>query len=235
VNGDPAHLSGQELRTPAAAAVAGILFALLYGTSYILILRAAPAFDADTGAWLSKGENTLRLAVSLLSFSGIAFLWFMGVVRDRLGHLEDQFFSTLFFGSGIIYVAMTFINAALAGAVFSLNATQLEQLVDSGMYATTRVVAHEISTAYGIRMAGMFMLVLGTIWLRTGVMPRWLVFLTYTLALVLLISIQFTQWTVMVFPAWVFLISVYILLLNTRLSRLQGNVSDGVSLHDENM
>jgi hypothetical protein len=60
------------------------------------------------------------------------------------------------------------------------------------------------------------MMVLGTIWVRTGVMPRWLAFATYLLAAVLLISIGFTPWVVLVFPAWVFAISVAILVLTYR-------------------
>jgi len=69
----------------------------------------------------------------------------MGVMRDRLGHLEDQFFSTLFFGSGLLYLAMTFASAAITGGIL---------------------------TVYAMRMAGMHMIVLGTIWMRTQIMPR---------------------------------------------------------------
>jgi hypothetical protein len=39
-------------------------------------------------------------------------LWFIGVLRDRLGQLEDRFFATVFFGSGLLFLAMLFTSAA---------------------------------------------------------------------------------------------------------------------------
>jgi hypothetical protein len=63
-------------------------------------------------------------------------------------------------------------------------------------------------------MASVFMISLGTIWLRTGLMHRGWAFITYALALVLLISINFSLWVVLIFPAWVLAISVYFLLVN---------------------
>ena len=205
------HISSRELRTPRAAAIAGIIFAALYSASYILILRAVPAFSVDSGAWLASRSGNVYFAVSLLPFAGIAFLWFMAVVRDGLGHLEDQFFSTLFFGSGLLYLAMTFLAASIGGALLSLNAIDPGHVVDEGMFALTRAIGHKITTVYAIRMAGMFMIVLGTIWLRTALMPRWLVIVTYVLAFVLLISIAWSQWIMMVFPLWVLLVSVVML------------------------
>jgi len=47
-------------------------------------------------------------------------------------------------------------------------------------------------------------------------MPRWLVFLTYGLALFLLLSISLNPWVSLVFPNWVLVISCYILVLNMR-------------------
>jgi hypothetical protein len=57
---------------------------------------------------------------------------------------------------------------------------------------------------------------LGTIWLRTGLMQRGWAFLTYALALVLLLSIGFSLWVTLVFPGWVLAVSVHILILNLR-------------------
>jgi len=65
-------------------------------------------------------------------------------------------------------------------------------------------------------MAGVFMIALATIWIRTRVMPRVFVFLSYALALLLLVSSDFTSWLVLVFPAWVFVISVFILVVSLR-------------------
>ena len=72
------------------------------------------------------------------------------------------------------------------------------------------------------------MFVLGTIWFRTQLMPRWLAFLTYGTALILIVGISFYPWTTLLFPAWVFLISAYILVLNYRYTRDK----DGVTLEE---
>jgi hypothetical protein len=128
------HIADENLVTPRAAAIAGILFTILFGTSYTLIMHSVPEFDADTGAWLTSPTETLSLAISLLPFSGIAFLWFMAVVRDRLGHLEDQFFSTLFFGSGVLYLAMIFTASGLFGGLIHLGRQHPELLIDTSLH-----------------------------------------------------------------------------------------------------
>jgi hypothetical protein len=80
-----------------------------------------------------------------------------------------------------------------------------------------------------MRMAGMHMIVLGTIWMRTQIMPRWLALATFTLALVQLVGANFVSSITLVFPAWVFIISAYILYLNFRFQ--QGDVEvDGLTL-----
>ncbi|MEE4237874.1 MAG: hypothetical protein V2I51_14235 [Anderseniella sp.] len=210
------HLTDRRLRTPRAAALAGILFALLLGTSLILIRISIPEDPADGGRWLEERGSTVALALGLAPFAGIAFLWFIGVVRDRIGSLEDRFFSSVFFGSGLLYLAMMFVSAAFAGGLLSTYAIIPAQLVDSGIYTFGRAIMWQISNIYAIRMAGVFMISLGTIWVRTHTKPRWLVFLTYGLALVLLVSISYSLWVTLIFPGWVLIISVYILALNLR-------------------
>lgn len=209
-------LMHQILKTPRAAALAGILFAVLFLSSVVLIRLSIPADPADAGAWLKDRAGIVSLALSLLPFAGIAFLWFMGVVRDRIGHLEDQFFSTVFFGSGLLFLAMTFASAALAGGALATYAVEPSRLIDSGVYTFVREATYRINNVFAVKMAGVFMISLGTIWVRTRVMPRWLALLTYVLALGLLLSIGSSLWVTLIFPAWVCAVSVYILVLNPR-------------------
>ena len=204
-------LTQQKLKTPHAAALAGVLFVVLFSSSVVLIWLAVPANPADGGVWLKNRAGTVSLALSLLPFAGIAFLWFMGVVRDRIGYLEDQFFSTVFFGSGLLFLATTFVSAALAGGALATYALEPRRLIDSGVYTFVRAVTYRISSVYAVKMAGVFMISLGTIWVRTRVMPRWLAWLTYVLAVGLLLSIGSSLWVMLIFPAWVCAVSVYIL------------------------
>jgi hypothetical protein len=209
-------LTNRRLTTPRAAAMAGILFALLLIAAYILIRISIPANPADGGAWLEERGSTVALALSLVPIAGIAFLWFIGVIRDRMGQLEDKFFSSVFFGSGLLFLAMTFVAAALAGGLLTSYAIIPTELIDSGLYTFIRTVMYRISNIYAIRMAGVFMISLATISVRTRIMHRGLAFLTYGLALVLLFSIGYSLWVTLIFPAWVLIISVYILVLNLR-------------------
>jgi hypothetical protein len=213
-----ATLIRQRLRTPRAAAVAGILFAALFTISIVLIRLATPedSSEANTAAWLQGNARSVSLALTLVPFAGIAFLWFMGVVRDRLGKLEDQFFSTVFFGSGLLFLAMMFASAAVAGGILASYAIASDASLQSSIITFGRAVSNAIINVYAIRMAGVFMLSLGTIWIRTRIMPRLFVFATYVLAIVLLVSVNLSLWLILIFPAWVFAISVFILVVSLR-------------------
>ena len=98
------------------------------------------------------------LGLQLVPFAGIAFLWFIGVLRDRLGEREDQFFATVFLGSGLLFLAMLFASSALAGGILILYGATPERLMESGIYGFARVVVYQIINVYAARMAGVFMI-----------------------------------------------------------------------------
>jgi hypothetical protein len=208
------NITRMKLRTPRAAAIAGILFALLYATSLVLIRISIPVDMAANPAWLDKYSRIVTLGLNLVPYAGIAFLWFIGVIRDHLGEQEDRLFSTVFLGSGILFLALIFIGAAMTGGILSTYLVEKEQIIQTGLYTYNRAVIYNIINIYAIRMAGVFMISIGTIWYRTGSMHRGWSFLTYALALMLLLSIQNFQWISLVFPAWVFAVSIFILIQN---------------------
>jgi len=205
-----------RVTTPRAAAIAGILFSILLIASLVLVRISVPANPQDAGAWLSGGWKNVNLALNLLPFAGIAFLWFIGVVRDRLGQHEDRFFATVFLGSGLLFLAMLFTSAGIAGGIISLYGATPGMLIDSGIYNFGRTVTYEIMNVYTMKMAGVFMITTCTLSLRTGIFPRWMAFLGLVLALFLLLSTGSFYWAPLVFPLWVLMISVYILLVNLR-------------------
>jgi hypothetical protein len=204
----------KRLRAPRAAAVAGIVFSVLLIASYLLVWVSIPANpDAQELALISHSK-TISLALDLLPFAGIAFLWFIAVVRNRLGALEDRFFATVLLGSGLLYIAMIFTSAALAGGLIRVLINVPEILTQSGSYALGRAQVIQTMNVYGIKMAGVFMFSTSTILLRTAIVPRWIAFLGYGLGAVLLLSIGIIRWIPLVFPTWVFLISIAILFEN---------------------
>ena len=212
-------LTRSQLTTPRAAAIAGIVFSLLLITSLVLIRLAVPQDPQDTGDWLADGWKMVSLALNLLPFAGIAFLWFIGVVRDRLGEYEDRLFATVFLGSGLLFLAMLFASAAVAGGTIQMYGATPSMLIESGLYAFGRTVTYEIMNVYTMKMAGVFMISTCTLSLRTGIIPRWMAYLGLALALFLLFSLGFFDWAPLVFPLWVLLISVHILLANLRRSQ----------------
>ncbi len=209
-------LTRSQLTTPRAAAIAGIAFSLLLITSLVLIRLSVPEDPQDAGDWLAGGWQTVSLALNLLPFAGIAFLWFIGVVRDRLGEYEDRLFATVFLGSGLLFLAMLFASAAVAGGTMQMYGATPSMLIESGLYAFGRTVTYEIMNVYTMKMAGVFMITTCTLSLRTGIIPRWMAYLGLALALFLLFSLGFFDWAPLVFPLWVLLISVHILLANLR-------------------
>lgn len=220
-------LANRRLQTPRAAAIAGIIFAVLLTISMVLIRLAIPSGPEDQGAWLENQARSVSLALGLIPFAGIAFLWFIGVIRDRLGEFEDRFFSTVLLGSGLLFLAMTFSAAALAGGILLSYAVNPDSFSQSNTYLFGRAVMYQITNVYGIRMAGVFMMSLGTIWIRTHTMPRAMIFLTYGLSLVVLLGISLSLWMTIIFPGWVFMVSVYILILNFRRKKASGQ--DGLT------
>jgi hypothetical protein len=203
-----------KLTTPRAAALAGILFSVLLITSLVLIRISVPVDLQDAGSWLSGRWNSVNLALNMVPFAGIAFLWFIGVVRDRLGQDEDRFFATVFLGSGLLFLAMLFASTAVAGGILNFYGADPDMLIGSGIYTFGRTVAYEIMNVYAMKMAGVFMMSTCTLSLRTGIIPRWMAFLGLILAVFLLLSIGFFSWASLILPLWVLLISVHILIAN---------------------
>ena len=122
------------IRTPRTASLAGIAFSVMFATALVLVRTAVPADPDDAGAWLSDStrRDAVLLALGFVPFAGIGFLWFVGVIRDRIGDAEDRFFATAFLGSGLLFVSMLFVASAIAAKVIATAADNVDALVSSG-------------------------------------------------------------------------------------------------------
>jgi hypothetical protein len=202
----------RNLTTPRTAALAGVLFALLFGTVIILIRSSLPEGAEPGSQWLEVGNDKIRLASELMPFAGICFLWFIGVVRADLGRLEDKFFATVTLGSGLLFLAMMFTTAAVGAALAATSHDLGDSVTGSGFDVFGQILLLKLSKTYAVRMAAVFMMSLATIWLRTGLMPRWLVVLSYLAALTLIIGGDTSMWLTLAFPVWVLIVSVLFLI-----------------------
>ncbi len=207
---------GSPLRTPRAAAVAGIIFSVLLIVTLVLLRVSVPAHPAVPGSWLtnSRSRATVAVALNLVPFAGIAFLWFVGVLRDRIGEREDRFFATVFLGSGLLFVAMLFVGAAVAGGIIADASSSGTPGADT--LALGRSVTGILLNIYAMRMAAVFTLTTVTIARRTEIVSRWLTIAGLVSALVLLVGVGISPWVELLFPAWILALSIDILAAGLR-------------------
>ncbi|MEV7524084.1 hypothetical protein [Streptomyces sp. NPDC091371] len=201
----PTDTTAARLYTPRAAGAAGIAFAVLLAAAIVLMRLAIPSGDGAEAAVAAGDRWAVRLALEIVPFAGIAFLWFMGALRAHVGEAEDRFFSTVFLGSGLVCVATLFVAAGAAGTVLAENPPS-----DFG-----RHYAYTVLATYSMRMAAVFVLATSTLGRKFGVFPKPLVLLGTVVGLVLLVVGSGVPWSELVFPAWALVVSVYI--LRTRL------------------
>lgn len=201
--------AGRTTGVPRAAAIAGIIFAILLTLSLVLIRLALPATAQaviDESPYLPIARS-LIVGLNLMPFAGIAFLWFIGVLRDYIGAQEDRFLATVILGSGVLFIAMLFVTAGNAAGLLTSIAAGA---IDADIFQYGRAVSYAVAYVYAARMAGVFMISTTTLTRRAGIMPQWLTITGYLFATLLLISVSIFEWILLLFPLWVLLVSVVI-------------------------
>jgi hypothetical protein len=198
-----------RIRQPASAAVAGIVFAVLFTSVVVLLRRAVPAQVASSGDWAdSPYRDPVNLALNLMPFAGLALLWFIAVVRAEIASLKDRFLETVFLGSGLIFIATLFCAAASLRAVLLMSD---HGSVDEGVRRFAWALAAALLVEFGARMAAVFVLCATTIGRTAGTFPRWLSVVGYAVGLVLLLTPPVPRVGQLLFPTWVLVISAFVL------------------------
>jgi hypothetical protein len=198
-----------------SAALAGAASAvMLVLSTYLLRLQpGAASSDAELTAWFGDAGNQrlVLIGLNLAPFSAIAFLWFIAVIRRRLGEREDQFFATVFLGSGFA-VAFFMVAAAVAAAAPTLVVHYGGlRIPDADILALAHGLWFGLFVIGAARFSAVFMIVTSTVGLRFGALPRWLAVLGYLLALVLFVTGAFSDPLTLVFPVWLVVVSVTLL------------------------
>jgi hypothetical protein len=202
---------GSPLRTSQGAAVAGIIFGVFLITALVLLRVSVPARPEVAGAWLADPGRRAAVAVALnlIPFAGIAFLWFIGVMRDRIGEREDRLFATVFLGSGLLFVGMLFVAAAVAGATIAASSSALP---GADLLRLSRNVTGSLLNVYAMRMSAVFTLTTVNIARRTAIVSRWLIVVGLACALILLVGVGISPWVELLFPAWILALSLDVLI-----------------------
>jgi len=201
---------------PRIVAISGIVFAAFFILSLVLIRLAVPADPSDPGLWLVDPvlRNRVLISLNLAPFAGIAFLWFMAMLRNHIGLLEDRFFATMFIGSGLIFVAMLFAAVAVSRGLLDTFASGASLKQESETFQVGRGMAYALMNTFGMRMAAVFMFATSTIGLRTRVLSRWISFVGFAFGLILLVVITDFAWIALLFPLWAIMVSTFILVTN---------------------
>jgi hypothetical protein len=169
--------------------------------------------EEELTAWFDDDAHKASLigALALASVGSVAFLWFVAVIRRRLGDLEDKFFSTVFLGSGIVYVAVWLIGAAgLAAPAVAM--TQLDAATISPASASMAGgIGGALILVVAPRLQAVFVFTTSTVIMRSRVLPTWLAILGYLSGLVLFVVPLVTQPVGLLFPGWVLIVSVVLL------------------------
>jgi hypothetical protein len=200
-----------RFRTRRSAAIAGIVFGVLLLAAMIMLRIALSESSLQALQADGQRRTLIRVSLHLVPFAGIAFLWFIGVVREQLGEIEDRLFSTVFMGSGLLFLAMLFTGAATTASLMAMLA---RAEVNADVFVYGRETAQSLFSVYAMRMAAVFTISVSTVGIRTAGLPRWVSYLGYAIALVLLVAAAQQRWTQLVFPLWVLLVSVVLLVVH---------------------
>jgi hypothetical protein len=214
---DPLFRSGTARRRYAsveAAAIAGIVCA----TAWILAMRgllAAPdigAANSEVVRFYADSQNRTAVLVWLqvMVVGTIAFLWFVGVVRGRLGDNEPKLFGTVFFGASILLAGLLFLAATLLGAPAVLASVGNTPPLP-GAVSLSRAAADVVLSVFAPRIATLVMFATAGLGRATGALPRWLVWLTYVVGVVEFVNFAIVPEVIYIVPLWIAVVSVVLL------------------------
>ena len=105
-----------------------------------------------------------------MPFAGIASLWFMGVVSDRIGFLEDQFFSTVFFDSGL-YTLLRAVMLRITNA-YAVKMSGVFMISLATISLRAEVMPRALTVASYVLAVGLLLSIGLSLWV-TLIFPAW--------------------------------------------------------------
>ena len=199
------------IRSIEAAAFAGLVFAVTSSVS-LTILTSAPdptTPDAEITAWYADTTNrdSTTIGLYLAVIAAISFLWFIAVIRRRVGDREDRFFATVFLGSGILLTGVMLIGSAvIASAAITADIGQ-GQILDPMILMALNGIGTTLLLVVLLRLQAVFIMATSTLTLRTRALNRWLSYLGYGIALIIFVMPIVREPIGLAFPIWVGILS----------------------------
>jgi hypothetical protein len=193
--------------------LAGVAAVVLWVVGFIVQGESPDPFETSAREWVAyvSDNDGQILASRLLTLLGVLlFISFLGTLRTALRAAEGEPgpWAAIAFGSGIAVAVLLF-----AATTPLLAAAATSGAVEAG--AAQALAVSEIGFFYGAEIAAASLLIAtGLLALRTSVLPVWLGWASFIIALLLLIvdtPIGFIAF-LLGFELWVIVVSVVLLL-----------------------
>lgn len=204
-------------RAASFAAWLGIGHALLVLTSYAMLSFAPSpeAGDDEFVVFYSSSDRWLVVVAGLylMPFAGIAFLWFVVILRmwiSKLASRVDELLSNVQLVSGIVFLALFFVSAA-AVSVLAASAQFSSAAVDPATARQFTQLGWALVLVFAMRMAAIFVFTTTALGRRHRFLPRWFILVGYAVGAFLLLSASFAPFLILVFPVWLLILGVLIL------------------------
>jgi hypothetical protein len=182
-----------EARAPAllGGGIAAIVFAVTFVLGFLMV-SDSPDGDASNLKWIryyadSGNRRMVVIGVILLTLAAIAFLIFLGILREWLrgAAAGSTWIATVTFASGVVFVAMVGVFALGQGSVAaSINFGDAPVPRDADIMRTFVSAGFGALLLFGATTAGLLTFTTSLLSGRAGLLPRWLVVSGYVAAVI---------------------------------------------------
>ena len=185
----------------------GLAFSILFIVA-LLSFTPIPKLEAtDAEVVTFYQENSQQLTqiggLYLLPLSAVAFLWFTASLREWVEQSPefDHILSTVQMLSGVSFITLA-LAAAGAATVVSLS-HDASMPIDPELARQFPLYGRTLLIVFGMRMAAIFIMSTANMGLSAQLFPRWFLFGSVAVALILFLSSTLNVWLVLTFPLWV--------------------------------
>jgi hypothetical protein len=194
------------------APISGVLYVILWAIVIFALEGDTGDSNAEIVAWYADSGNRDQQLVSffLVLAATLCFVWFLSVLRGRLAEAEGMADAktALAFGAGLVAVTLWTIASAVWMAISFAVGDSDEFVVDPDMDRLLGNLGYALWFA-GTTIALLVVLCTALVSLRTGLLPKWLTWLSFLVALTMVVSFVFLPF--LIFLGWMLVVSIVLI------------------------
>jgi MFS family permease len=197
--------------------IAGIVFAVAFVVG-ILLSTDTPDGDESDRKWIdyfadSGNRRMIIIGVFVLGFAALAFIVFLGVLRERLRDASPgaEWVSTVAFASGIAFVALLGVaGAGLASVAAGISIADNPVPRDADLLRNVSGIGYGALLVFGMVAAGLLMVTTSAAAGRAALLPRWLVVSGYVAGVIVIVGgVLFIP--MVLFVLWMLIVGIVML------------------------